>query len=357
MKNLFTNIENIDSLTSIVLIDDDNKINASRFFLYSFNEIPNVIDFDINIDTDMFVKKLSKLYPNIVKNNSLIYTDKTYSLNELFYTTILKDGLIIQFRNTVQRITYGSEINKDELKKLEDLITKCEKEETIIPKFYMIKHEGGFSLIEFEIKQQDIDIELNYNNDFIEVHNKVSSFLNTDKKSGLILFYGEQGTGKTTYIKKLLSEFTNKTFIYVPSNILNIVSSPDFINFISRHKESILILEDSEKIIVSRDNGNSTDSIINLLNLTDGLLGDALGLKIICTFNTSINNIDKALLRKGRLQVSYEFKKLKAEKVKVLLNSTNQTNKEIKDMTIAEIYSTDKNIFTVNKTKTKNIGF
>jgi len=173
----------------------------------------------------------------------------------------------------------------------------------------------------------------------------------------LILFYGEQGTGKTTYIKKLLSEFTNKTFIYVPSNILNIVSSPDFINFISRHKESILILEDSEKIIVSRDNGNSTDSIINLLNLTDGLLGDALGLKIICTFNTSINNIDKALLRKGRLQVSYEFDKLKAKKVKVLLDSIKQTNKEIKDMTIAEIYSTDKNIFTKNKSKDKNIGF
>jgi hypothetical protein len=49
------------------------------------------------------------------------------------------------------------------------------------------------------------------------------------------------------------------------------------------------------------------------------LLGESLGIQIIATFNTHISNIDKALLRKGRLIGLYEFKPLSMDKSKVLL--------------------------------------
>ncbi|MDD4149264.1 MAG: ATPase, partial [Bacteroidales bacterium] len=48
------------------------------------------------------------------------------------------------------------------------------------------------------------------------------------------------------------------------------------------------------------------------------LLSDALGIKLICTFNTNISKIDKALVRKGRMLTRYEFKELTIDKASVL---------------------------------------
>jgi ATP-dependent 26S proteasome regulatory subunit len=89
-----------------------------------------------------------------------------------------------------------------------------------------------------------------------------------------------------------------------------------------------------------------------LLNLTDGIIGDVLNIKLICTFNTSLSNIDKALLRKGRLSLKYEFKKLAKEKCRKLLN--DYTINE--DMTLADLYNKDdENDYS--KTNSHKIGF
>ena len=89
-----------------------------------------------------------------------------------------------------------------------------------------------------------------------------------------------------------------------------------------------------------------------LLNLTDGIIGDVLNIKLICTFNTSLSNIDKALLRKGRLSLKYEFKKLAKEKCRKLLN--DYTINE--DMSLADLYNRDdENDYS--KTNSKKIGF
>lgn len=50
--------------------------------------------------------------------------------------------------------------------------------------------------------------------------------------------------------------------------------------------------------------------LINL-NFTDGILSDIMGIPIILTYNTHSDNIDQALLRKGRLQYKHEFGLLK----------------------------------------------
>jgi ATP-dependent 26S proteasome regulatory subunit len=84
-----------------------------------------------------------------------------------------------------------------------------------------------------------------------------------------------------------------------------------------------------------------------MLNLTDGIIGEAFGVKFICTFNCPVNKIDKAVLREGRLSLIYEFKKLSLEKTKELLPTATEP------MTLAEIYNTDDN---GNKNKDKKIG-
>ena len=58
---------------------------------------------------------------------------------------------------------------------------------------------------------------------------------------------------------------------------------------------------------------NKGSGISTILNLTDGIIGNALKLKIIATINTS-DKLDEALLRKSRTLFTYDFKLLTAER-------------------------------------------
>ena len=88
--------------------------------------------------------------------------------------------------------------------------------------------------------------------------------------------------------------------------------------------------------------------------MSDGLLSDIFNIKFICTFNTAIDKIDKALLRKGRCKINYEFKELAAKKVEVLNKKHNLGIKNIQDMTLADIYNYTED---VTEKKPKKIGF
>jgi ATP-dependent 26S proteasome regulatory subunit len=85
------------------------------------------------------------------------------------------------------------------------------------------------------------------------------------------------------------------------------------------NRNSVLVIEDAEELISSREEVRNSN-LSMLLNLTDGLLGESVGIQIIVTFNTDVNNIDKALLRKGRLSIIYEFKLLALDRRNALLN-------------------------------------
>ena len=120
---------------------------------------------------------------------------------------------------------------------------------------------------------------------------------------------------------------------------------------------SIFIIEDAEELIKSRE-GNGGSSISMLLNLTDGMLGESIGVQVICTFNTHTNNIDKALLRKGRLIASYEFKELQSNKSKVLLEKLGNKNYITNgNMTLADIYNVKEKLNEYCVKHKKQIGF
>nr|WP_289023403.1 AAA family ATPase [uncultured Salegentibacter sp.] len=101
---------------------------------------------------------------------------------------------------------------------------------------------------------------------------------------------------------------------------------------------SVLVIEDAEELIVSRDNQRNSN-LAMILNVTDGILGESLGIQIIATFNTDVQRIDPALKRKGRLKSAYEFKALSAEKANHFLidQSVNYSTED--DLTLAEIYN------------------
>lgn len=183
----------------------------------------------------------------------------------------------------------------------------------------LIKDGSSLSARSFSLSKKSTDIDLHYNEDFRVINNSIVEKLSVDNSKGIVLLHGAPGTGKTSYIRHL-STILNKDILFLPPELCQHLTGPALIGTLLSFKNSILIIEDAEKLIVNRN--TSDNSIISaLLNITDGLLSDILNIQVICTFNTDLKNVDSALLRKGRLLASYYFKALVPEKANKLSKS------------------------------------
>lgn len=198
-------------------------------------------------------------------------------------------------------------------------------------------HSGDLSLQKYPVKKVEIDLSNHYNDDFGVFDQTIKDNLTKNNEKGLIMMHGSPGTGKTTYIRHLISTIERR-FIYLPPNLAANISHPGFIPFLSSYPDSVLIIEDAEEILANR-NSSGNPAISNLLNLGDGLLSDCLNIRVICTFNTHISRIDPALLRKGRIISKYEFKPLEIPKVKRLFEQKNIDHAVEKTMSLAEIFN------------------
>ena len=214
--------------------------------------------------------------------------------------------------------------------------------------------QGDYYTMDSKIKKVNINLEENYNDDFLPVYKDILSFLD-QRDSGLILLYGKMGSGKTSMIRHLCSTHP-KDYIVVPTSMATRLSDPDFISFLVSNRDSVFVLEDCEQLLIDRSENMFNGAISNILNMSDGLLSDIMNIKFICTFNADVNKIDPALLRKGRCYAKYEFGDLSEEKVQKLNDKYDLGIEEIKPMTLAEIYNADKTEYSESK-KRKKIGF
>ena len=221
---------------------------------------------------------------------------------------------------------------------------------------HLVKSEHGhMDTEEYDLFVPPMDLELNYGTDFKKVHDVIVEKLNQVNGKGIILLHGDPGTGKTSYIKHLTTLIKDKDILFIPPSMAEMLSEPSIIPFLMEHKNAILVIEDAERVISDREGNGSPAGVSNILNLTDGILGDCLSIQIVATFNMKREKIDQALLRKGRLIAEHKFGKLNEIETNKLLKHIGKDHEVSEGMTLADIYNIDVELFkTTNKSK---IGF
>jgi hypothetical protein len=221
----------------------------------------------------------------------------------------------------------------------------------------LIKSEmGHLDTQDYDLSSPEMDLELNYGSNFAKINDLIVKRLNKENDKGIVLLHGDPGTGKTSYIKYLTKLIKDKEILFIPPSMAEILSEPSIIPFLMDHKNSILIIEDAERVISDRQINGSSAGVSNILNLTDGILGDCLNIQIIATFNMKREKIDPALLRRGRLIVEHKFEKLNTDETNRLLKHINKDVVVNEGLVLADIYNIDVEEYKTTNNKIK-IGF
>jgi hypothetical protein len=288
-----------------------------------------------NIDLDKTIENIIEKFPD-----TIVYSYKACKIHDkiLFHDMfIYHDGIFYMDTPDIPQSIYDCIIEKEYKPQIRWVLRNSRG--NLENKYMEITPLGG--------------VEYNYNDDFKQADEKIQKLLYEDR-SCIMILHGKPGTGKTSYIRSLIANNPDIKFYWIDCSMFAFVDSSEFIEFISTCKNAVFILEDSESLLQARED-KKNPGIQTLLNISDGMLGDSLKLKFICTFNTDSKNIDKALLRKGRLKVKYEFKDLKKDKVEKIFEKMGVDRSLASDMPLCDVYYyLEDNGY--NK-ETKKIGF
>lgn len=159
-----------------------------------------------------------------------------------------------------------------------------------------------------------------------------------DSPSPILLLLGEPGTGKTTFLRTFLSRHNlDCTLTYCETTMK---SDNFYFNFLMSDSSDILIIEDADTILKSRENfGNHI--MTKLLNFSEGLVPISSKKKIVFTTNLeSERDVDPALVRPGRCYDILKFRPLKGEEVgKLQRKIGHEVTPVTGEKTVAEIFS------------------
>jgi hypothetical protein len=338
-----------------------SEVPTEQYYVILFDTLPSKY-----VNTSNYDPSITEFFTSIgfVEETNIFSSNRRYDLSsQSLYvnrdlkmmirisgnTNKIKDNLVqLDIIYNILNGSLGSQLDLNKIKEHE----KPKKKANI----QLVKSEmGHLDTEEYDLFVPPMDLEMNYGTDFLRAHNVIVEKLNETNGKGIILLHGDPGTGKTSYIKLLTSLIKDKDILFIPPSMAEMLSEPSIIPFLMDHKNSILIIEDAERVISDREGNGSPAGVSNILNLTDGILGDCLSIQIVATFNMKREKIDQALLRKGRLIVEHKFSKLSPEESNKLLKHLEKDHIVEESMCLADIYNIDVELIkTSNKSK---IGF
>jgi energy-coupling factor transporter ATP-binding protein EcfA2 len=339
-----------------------SEVPTEQYYVILFDKLPS--KFVNNLSYDPSIKTHFLENEGFLEECNIFSSNRRYDLSSQSLFVNKEKQIMIRITGNVTKdkdplvqldIVYDIKNGKlEEQLKLDEIKSFERKKKKA--NIQLVKSEmGHLDTEEYDLFIQPMDLELNYGTDFKRVHDVIVDKLNETNGKGIILLHGDPGTGKTSYIKHLTSLIKEKDILFIPPSMAEMLSEPSIIPFLMDHKNSILIIEDAERVISDREGNGSPAGVSNILNLTDGILGDCLSIQIVATFNMKREKIDQALLRKGRLIAEHKFGKLSIEDSNNLLKHLEKDHEVSESMSLADIYNIDVELIkTSNKSK---IGF
>ena len=148
----------------------------------------------------------------------------------------------------------------------------------------------------------------NYQEEVLRDYDRACVELSSKTPNGrLLLIAGEPGTGKTYLLRGLVKEVSASAFVIVQPDTLASLSGPGLLSSVMSLREDrskdgpiVMLCEDADELLVTRKMDNMS-AISAFLNLCDGMIGEALDVRIVATTNAKDISIDVALRRPGRM--------------------------------------------------------
>lgn len=363
------NDSNSYSLDNIILCGDYPDVSGVSIYF------PQIIKYHLDNNTVLRQISASGSYKydslekisNFMKENKAIekiniksgkYSELTFMRNNSLFSLTLKNNVLSMsvFSNHEDEYNLFHQL-KDEF------IVKDNKDCV----FSITNEDGCLSIKNVGIVKLPL-IEENYHENVISDYKYVCEVFNSPSPSGRIcILNGPPGTGKSSLIKSALSDI-NGIFVIIPSNMIDVLDKPDFLPTLidtknTYNKPIILIVEDGDSALVPRKSNNMS-LISSILNLSDGIVGSIVDIRIFITTNSNIKDIDEAVSRPGRLcknisidPLEYEF----ANKVYKRLTDESKNLEKNDFYTLAEVYAIANDVKIASKPekvkKANKIGF
>jgi hypothetical protein len=164
----------------------------------------------------------------------------------------------------------------------------------------------------------------------------------------LLLWYGEPGTGKTTAIRSLGSEWGSwadihfvldpEAFFGSPEYLMQVVADEDLWDprSVSTSRWKVLVVEDADELIRADARVDAGASMSRLLNLTDGILGHGLRVLLLITTNEAMRGLHPAVIRPGRCLADVQFRPFGRTEAETWLQGAGAVPGG--EVTLAELY-------------------
>lgn len=205
----------------------------------------------------------------------------------------------------------------------------------------------------------------NYSEEVLEGFDLISRELSKKNPAGrLSIFQGPPGTGKSYLVKGLFHSVKNTNFILISPDMVSSLGDPSFLPALVEHRACLpddysitLLVEDADKILLPRGNDN-LHIISSLLNFADGIIGERVDVRIVCTTNADIDYFDEAITRPGRLLTNVKVGRLSPDKAKKVYERISGESKTFDtSATLAEIYAIKNGVYNFSEKKTSKVGF
>jgi ATP-dependent Zn protease len=224
-------------------------------------------------------------------------------------TTVKSCHVVCLLAAQARRFTIANEI-------IETWIDKNAYNEPTKSKFYILTFENERPNIVLLGEMDTEFIEDNYCSEVSTSIEECVEILETSKAIGrLVILQGVPGTGKTYFIRSLVSQCENALFLYIPSTYVSLLSASTIMQLFSTNQQLIndrpvvFVIEDGDALLLPRRSDNLV-ACADLLNLTDGVINGFYDLRFVITTNTEIDEFDPAICRPGRLAKVLTFDEL-----------------------------------------------